>query len=65
MFGLKICFSSNAPFPGAGMFNAAQPSFEHRREDAQDEQPDYRCPKCMYKAPDMDTLQIHVMECIQ
>lgn len=47
------------------MFNAAQPSFEHRREDAQDEQPDYRCPKCMYKAPDMDTLQIHVMECIQ
>lgn len=23
------------------------------------------CPKCLYKAPDMDTLQIHVMDCIQ
>ncbi|XP_056590015.1 NF-kappa-B essential modulator isoform X2 [Triplophysa dalaica] len=56
---------SVAPFPGAGMFNAAQPPSARRREDAQDEQPDYRCPKCMYKAPDMDTLQIHVMECIQ
>ncbi|XP_076840039.1 NF-kappa-B essential modulator isoform X3 [Brachyhypopomus gauderio] len=28
-------------------------------------QPDYRCPKCQYLAPDMDTLQIHVMDCIQ
>ncbi|KAA0706976.1 NF-kappa-B essential modulator [Triplophysa tibetana] len=56
---------SVAPFPGAGMFNPAQPLSARRREDAQDEQPDYRCPKCMYKAPDMDTLQIHVMECIQ
>ncbi|XP_069785177.1 NF-kappa-B essential modulator isoform X6 [Narcine bancroftii] len=27
--------------------------------------PDYRCPKCQYQAPDMDTLQIHVMDCIQ
>ncbi|XP_071329469.1 NF-kappa-B essential modulator isoform X6 [Trachinotus anak] len=23
------------------------------------------CPKCQYQAPDMDTLQIHVMDCIQ
>ncbi|XP_028266229.1 NF-kappa-B essential modulator isoform X6 [Parambassis ranga] len=23
------------------------------------------CPKCQYPAPDMDTLQIHVMDCIQ
>ncbi|XP_017568258.1 NF-kappa-B essential modulator isoform X1 [Pygocentrus nattereri] len=30
-----------------------------------DVQPDYRCPKCQYRAPDMDTLQIHVMDCIQ
>lgn len=30
-----------------------------------EEQPDFCCPKCQYKAPDMDTLQIHVMECIQ
>lgn len=30
-----------------------------------DEQPDFCCPKCQYQAPDMDTLQIHVMDCIQ
>ncbi|XP_069501395.1 NF-kappa-B essential modulator isoform X8 [Ambystoma mexicanum] len=30
-----------------------------------EEQPDFCCPKCQYKAPDMDTLQIHVMDCIQ
>ncbi|XP_051516776.1 NF-kappa-B essential modulator-like isoform X1 [Myxocyprinus asiaticus] len=54
-----------APFQGAAMFNPAQPPSARRREDDQDELPDYRCPKCMYKAPDMDTLQIHVMDCIQ
>uniref|UniRef100_A0A3B5KSY6 CCHC NOA-type domain-containing protein n=1 Tax=Xiphophorus couchianus TaxID=32473 RepID=A0A3B5KSY6_9TELE len=27
--------------------------------------PDLCCPKCNYLAPDMDTLQIHVMDCIQ
>ncbi|KAF5903467.1 NF-kappa-B essential modulator isoform X1 [Clarias magur] len=26
------------------------------------EQPEYQCPKCQYNAPDMDTLQIHVMD---
>ncbi|XP_027026354.2 NF-kappa-B essential modulator isoform X2 [Tachysurus fulvidraco] len=26
---------------------------------------EYQCPKCQYNAPDMDTLQIHVMDCIQ
>lgn len=56
---------SAAPFAGAAMFNPAQPPSARRREDAQDELPDFRCPKCMYKAPDMDTLQIHVMDCIQ
>ncbi|XP_074787181.1 NF-kappa-B essential modulator [Athene noctua] len=30
-----------------------------------EEQPDLFCPKCQYKAPDMDTLQIHVMDCIK
>lgn len=30
-----------------------------------EEPPDFCCPKCQYKAPDMDTLQIHVMECIE
>lgn len=32
---------------------------------AAEDQPDFRCPKCRYQAPDMDTLQIHVMDCIQ
>ncbi|XP_049608373.1 NF-kappa-B essential modulator isoform X1 [Syngnathus scovelli] len=27
--------------------------------------PELCCPKCQYRAPDMDTLQIHVMDCIQ
>lgn len=54
-----------APFQGPAMFNPAQPPSARRRDDDQEEQPDYRCPKCMYKAPDMDTLQIHVMDCIQ
>ncbi|XP_067884066.1 NF-kappa-B essential modulator-like isoform X3 [Heterodontus francisci] len=44
-------------------FNApAEPS---SRRSIPDEQPDFRCPKCQYLAPDMDTLQIHVMDCIQ
>ncbi|KYO26588.1 NF-kappa-B essential modulator [Alligator mississippiensis] len=30
-----------------------------------EEQPDFCCPKCQYQAPDMDTLQIHVMDCIK
>nr|XP_014352663.1 PREDICTED: NF-kappa-B essential modulator [Latimeria chalumnae] len=36
-----------------------------RRRSIPEEQPDYCCPKCQYQAPDMDTLQIHVMDCIQ
>ncbi|XP_029464307.1 NF-kappa-B essential modulator isoform X4 [Rhinatrema bivittatum] len=35
------------------------------RRSITEEKPDLRCPKCQYKAPDMDTLQIHVMECIE
>ncbi|KAL1249847.1 hypothetical protein QQF64_020852 [Cirrhinus molitorella] len=54
-----------ASFGGAAMFNPAQPPSARRRDDEQDGLPDYCCPKCMYKAPDMDTLQIHVMDCIQ
>ncbi len=54
-----------APFAGAAMFNPAQPPSVRRRDEDQDGLPDYCCPKCMYKAPDMDTLQIHVMDCIQ
>ncbi|XP_043936041.1 NF-kappa-B essential modulator-like [Protopterus annectens] len=36
-----------------------------QRRPLTEDQPDFRCPKCQYKAPDMDTLQIHVMDCIQ
>ncbi|XP_053153252.1 NF-kappa-B essential modulator isoform X1 [Hemicordylus capensis] len=36
-----------------------------RRQSIADEQPDYVCPKCQYRAPDMDTIQIHVMDCIE
>ncbi|XP_043357284.1 NF-kappa-B essential modulator isoform X6 [Dermochelys coriacea] len=36
-----------------------------RRRSISEEQPDFCCPKCQYQAPDMDTLQIHVMDCIK
>lgn len=42
--------------PPAGSFGVPPPP---------PELPDFCCPKCQYKAPDMDTLQIHVMECIK
>ncbi|XP_068027357.1 NF-kappa-B essential modulator-like isoform X1 [Melanerpes formicivorus] len=43
------------PLPGGfGGLRAAPP-----------EEPELSCPKCQYRAPDMDTLQIHVMECIK
>uniref|UniRef100_A0A8C9QS54 NF-kappa-B essential modulator n=1 Tax=Scleropages formosus TaxID=113540 RepID=A0A8C9QS54_SCLFO len=52
-------------FPGATIpFSPAQPS-SFRVQNVSEELPDYRCPKCQYQAPDMDTLQIHVTDCIQ
>nr|XP_033776156.1 NF-kappa-B essential modulator isoform X2 [Geotrypetes seraphini] len=45
------------PFP-------LQHSIGHRRSISED-QPALYCPKCQFKAPDMDTLQIHVMDCIE
>ncbi|XP_007506962.1 NF-kappa-B essential modulator isoform X1 [Monodelphis domestica] len=36
-----------------------------QRRSLPDQQPDFCCPKCLYQAPDIDTLQIHVMECIE
>ncbi|XP_061075622.1 NF-kappa-B essential modulator isoform X1 [Conger conger] len=45
-------------------FSPAQAS-SFPRHSGPEEQPDFRCPKCQYQAPDMDTLQIHVMDCIQ
>lgn len=37
----------------------------NQRRSPHEETPDFCCPKCQYQAPDMDTLQIHVMECIE
>ncbi|KAL1020488.1 hypothetical protein UPYG_G00000730 [Umbra pygmaea] len=61
-------------FPG-GAFNTAPPPSSFRSVGlaggvagavaGTEELPDFRCPKCQYQAPDMDTLQIHVMDCIQ
>ncbi|XP_045062993.1 NF-kappa-B essential modulator isoform X1 [Coregonus clupeaformis] len=64
------------PRPG-GAFNTAPPPSSFRSVGlaagvaggvsggGAEELPDFRCPKCQYQAPDMDTLQIHVMDCIQ
>ncbi|XP_073326609.1 NF-kappa-B essential modulator isoform X2 [Pagrus major] len=61
-------------FPGA-VFNTAPPATSFRNQGlvpvgdqgaaGAEELPDLCCPKCQYQAPDMDTLQIHVMDCIQ
>lgn len=51
-----------APAPAHQSFHSALPS---QRRSPPEEPPDFCCPKCQYQAPDMDTLQIHVMECIQ
>ncbi|KAM4019814.1 NF-kappa-B essential modulator isoform 2-T2 [Anomaloglossus baeobatrachus] len=44
------------PYPGAPPPISIPPLVERQ---------EFCCPKCQYKAPDMDTLQIHVMDCIQ
>ncbi|XP_069564535.1 NF-kappa-B essential modulator isoform X5 [Brachyistius frenatus] len=61
-------------FPGAA-FNTVPPAPSFRNQGlvpvcdqgaaGAEELPDLCCPKCQYPAPDMDTLQIHVMDCIQ
>ncbi|XP_055293805.1 NF-kappa-B essential modulator isoform X3 [Moschus berezovskii] len=51
-----------APAPAHHSFHLALPS---QRRSPPDEPPNFCCPKCQYQAPDMDTLQIHVMECIE
>ncbi|XP_040916273.1 NF-kappa-B essential modulator isoform X2 [Toxotes jaculatrix] len=61
-------------FPGAA-FNTVPPAPSFRNQGlvpigdqgaaGSEEVPDLCCPKCKYQAPDMDTLQIHVMDCIQ
>ncbi|XP_077403007.1 NF-kappa-B essential modulator isoform X2 [Vanacampus margaritifer] len=59
----------------AGAFNTAPPPSSYRNPGlvqvgdqgaaGVEDLPDLCCPKCQYQAPDMDTLQIHVMDCIQ
>ncbi|XP_051914998.1 NF-kappa-B essential modulator isoform X4 [Hippocampus zosterae] len=59
----------------AGAFNTAPPPSLYRNPGlvqpsdqgaaGAEDLPDLCCPKCQYHAPDMDTLQIHVMDCIQ
>ncbi|XP_054651155.1 NF-kappa-B essential modulator isoform X1 [Dunckerocampus dactyliophorus] len=59
----------------AGAFNTAPPPSLYRSQAlvqvgdqgaaGVEDLPDLCCPKCQYQAPDMDTLQIHVMDCIQ
>lgn len=65
--GLSLLLHSGV-FPGA-VFNTAPPapSFRNACDPAAGagELPHLCCPKCHYQAPDMDTLQIHVMDCIQ
>ncbi|XP_023268785.1 NF-kappa-B essential modulator isoform X4 [Seriola lalandi dorsalis] len=61
-------------FPGPA-FNTVPPAPSFRNQGlvpvgdqgaaGAEELPDLCCPKCQYQAPDMDTLQIHVMDCIQ
>ncbi|XP_062975249.1 NF-kappa-B essential modulator [Elgaria multicarinata webbii] len=48
---------------GAGQY--LPPHIPGRRQSIPEEPFNYSCPKCLYRAPDMDTLQIHVMDCIQ
>uniref|UniRef100_A0A8C9RQT1 NF-kappa-B essential modulator n=1 Tax=Scleropages formosus TaxID=113540 RepID=A0A8C9RQT1_SCLFO len=55
-------FQSGRP-PQAATVPFSPSSF--RRQSMSEELPDFRCPKCQYQAPEMDTLQIHVMDCIQ
>uniref|UniRef100_A0A2K6KVA0 Inhibitor of nuclear factor kappa B kinase regulatory subunit gamma n=1 Tax=Rhinopithecus bieti TaxID=61621 RepID=A0A2K6KVA0_RHIBE len=51
---------SQAPLPPAPAYLSSP-----LRRSPPEEPPDFCCPKCQYQAPDMDTLQIHVMECIE
>lgn len=51
--------------PPAQAHQSFHPALFNQRRSPPEEPPDFCCPKCQYQAPDMDTLQIHVMECIQ
>ncbi|KAI2601436.1 inhibitor of nuclear factor kappa B kinase regulatory subunit gamma [Homo sapiens] len=56
---------SQAPLPPAPAYLSSPLALPSQRRSPPEEPPDFCCPKCQYQAPDMDTLQIHVMECIE
>ncbi|XP_036126172.1 NF-kappa-B essential modulator isoform X4 [Molossus molossus] len=56
---------SQPPLAPAPAHQSFHPVLSSQRRSPPEEPPDFCCPKCQYQAPDMDTLQIHVMECIQ
>ena len=70
-FPLRSTQSVHEAYPAGlcSFFFSAHHSFHltlpNQRRSPPEEPPDMRCPKCQYQAPDMDTLQIHVMECIE
>nr|XP_044997038.1 NF-kappa-B essential modulator isoform X2 [Jaculus jaculus] len=57
--------ASQPPLPPAPAHHSFHLALPNQRRSPPEEPPDFCCPKCQYQAPDMDTLQIHVMECIE
>ncbi|XP_033028701.1 NF-kappa-B essential modulator isoform X4 [Lacerta agilis] len=59
--------SEMRPQPQSGFLRGPAPFHPQlpRRQSLAEEPIEFSCPKCQYRAPDMDTLQIHVMDCIQ
>ncbi|XP_060231576.1 NF-kappa-B essential modulator isoform X4 [Meriones unguiculatus] len=56
--------TSQPPLLPAQAHHSFHSPLSNQRRIPPEEPPDFCCPKCQYQAPDMDTLQIHVMECI-
>ncbi|XP_037677123.1 NF-kappa-B essential modulator [Choloepus didactylus] len=53
------------PLPPGPAHHSFHLTLLNQRRSPPEEPPDFCCPKCQYQAPDIDTLQIHVMECIE
>ena len=53
---------NNNPVSGYGMFGGAQ--MQQNRPSPRADEGRYSCPKCDMQCPDTDTLQIHVMDCL-
>uniref|UniRef100_A0A673BKP3 NF-kappa-B essential modulator n=1 Tax=Sphaeramia orbicularis TaxID=375764 RepID=A0A673BKP3_9TELE len=62
----KTCvFPFNTAPPPSSFRSQGLPPVGDQGAAGAEDLPDLCCPKCQYHAPDMDTLQIHVMDCIQ